>query len=114
MIKCDGTEYREGAWFRTCAEKERIINHFKTNNIFFFFSSLSQFVLFDEGFWSLFFGACVREREGLLQVYLPYLQGYYIIHGMIIVLTLALGIISFPFFSLFLCLVDTCFNLHVD
>lgn len=82
--------------------------------ISFFFSSLSQFVLFDEGFWSLFFGACVREREGLLQVYLPYLQGYYIIHGMIIVLTLALGIISFPFFSLFLCLVDTCFNLHVD
>ena len=60
--------------------------------ISFFFSSLFQFVLFDEGFWSLlfffffFFCACIREREGLLQVYLPYLQGYYIIHGMIIVL----------------------------
>ena len=71
MIKCDGTEYREGAWFRTCAEKEKIINHFKTNSIFFFFSSLFQFVLFDEGFWSLLFffffflglGAFGREKE---------------------------------------------------
>ena len=88
MIKCDGTEYREGAWFRTCAEKEKIINHFKTNNIFFFFLLYFNlcYLMKDFGLFFFFFCACIREREGLLQVYLPYLQGYYIIHGMIIVL----------------------------
>lgn len=63
-------------------KKERIINHSKTNNLFFFLYLNSVF--FDEGFWSLFC-ACIRKGMGCYK-YTYHTLGVssHIIHGMIL------------------------------
>ena len=64
-----------------------------------------------------FFFLCMYKGKGGVVTSIPTIPSrvlYYPWHDYCVVLTLALGIISFLFFSLFLYLVDTCFNLHVD
>lgn len=67
-------------------KKKSLIISKLTVSFFFFLLYFNLCYLMKDFGLFFFFCACIREREGLLQVYLPYLQGYYIIHGMIIVL----------------------------
>ena len=68
-------------------KKSLIISKLTVSFFFFLLYFNLCYLMKDFGLFFFFFlCACIREREGLLQVYLPYLQGYYIIHGMIIVL----------------------------
>ena len=67
-------------------KKKSLIISKLTVSFFFFLLYFNLCYLMKDFGLFFFFCACISEREGLLQVYLPYLQGYYIIHGMIIVL----------------------------